>query len=69
MPRHCYRVGVPGPGWYQERLNTDAGVYGGSNVGNGGGVHAEAVPYHGRPYSLCLTLPPLATVIFEQHPG
>ena len=43
---------------WREVLNTDAATYGGANVGNGGSVEAEPVPCHGRPYSLCLTLPP-----------
>lgn len=60
IPRPGYRVGVPGPGYWREVLNTDAGVYGGGNVGNNGGVQAEAVPCHGRPYSVVLTVPPLA---------
>ena len=38
VPRHGYRIGVPEPGWYAELLNSDAAIYGGSNVGNGGGV-------------------------------
>jgi 1,4-alpha-glucan branching enzyme len=61
--RQGYRVGVPLPGTWRERLNTDAACYGGSNVGNGGAVTAEAVPWHGHAQSVCLTLPPLATVI------
>jgi 1,4-alpha-glucan branching enzyme len=60
VPRSGYRVGVPGPGYWREVLNTDAGVYWGGNVGNNGGVQAEAVPCHGRPYSVVLTVPPLA---------
>jgi len=64
-PHHGYRVGVPAPGWYHERLNTDAAVYGGSNLGNAGGVAAEPVPWHGRPWSLSLTLPPLAVLVLE----
>ena len=62
--RAGYRVGVPRGGIYAERMNTDAAIYGGSNVGNAGAVIAEAVPCHGRPFSLNLTLPPLATLIF-----
>jgi 1,4-alpha-glucan branching enzyme len=63
---HGYRVGVPEPGTYRERLNTDSEHYGGSNVGTTyGQVTAQAVPWHGRPHSLELTLPPLATVFFE----
>ncbi|HJZ55549.1 MAG TPA: 1,4-alpha-glucan branching protein GlgB [Gemmataceae bacterium] len=65
VPRENYRIGVPAPGFWREVLNSDAGVYWGSNMGNGGGVHAEFVPIHGRPYSLPLTLPPLAAVFFK----
>ena len=63
--RTGYRVGVPGPGFWKEILNTDATPYWGSNVGNNGGIQAEAVPYHGQPYSLAVTLPPLAGVYFQ----
>ena len=66
VPRHGYRIGVPLPGFYRERLNSDAGAYGGSNLGNRGGVMAEELGSHGRPCSLSLTLPPLATVFFER---
>jgi 1,4-alpha-glucan branching enzyme len=65
VPRYNYRLGVPHGGHYRERLNSDAEMYGGSNIGNGGGLWAEPVPSHGRPFSLSMTLPPLATVIFE----
>jgi 1,4-alpha-glucan branching enzyme len=65
--RHYYRVGAPGEGWYEEILNTDAGIYGGSNVGNYGGLHADAIPWQGRSHSLVLTLPPLATIGFKRH--
>jgi 1,4-alpha-glucan branching enzyme len=65
VPRHNYRVGVPGAGYWKEVLNSDAGVYWGSNVGNTGGLHAEYVPWHGRPYSLEMTLPPLGAVFFK----
>ncbi|MDB5886357.1 MAG: glycogen branching enzyme [Polaromonas sp.] len=62
----AYRLGVPQPGEYRERLNTDSAHYGGSNAGTPlGAATAEAVPWHGQPYSLLLTLPPLATVFFE----
>jgi 1,4-alpha-glucan branching enzyme len=63
--RHEYRVGVPRPGYWQEVLNSDARTYGGSGVGNLGGVQAADDPCHGRPHSLHITLPPLATVIFK----
>jgi 1,4-alpha-glucan branching enzyme len=62
--RHEYRVGVPHGGFYRERMNTDSGYYGGSGVGNSGGVGAEPIAHHGRPFSLSLTLPPLAVVVF-----
>jgi 1,4-alpha-glucan branching enzyme len=65
VPRHGYRLGVPAPGWYAELLNSDAGIYGGSNVGNGGGINAEAVPSHGHPWSLNLVLPPLGCVLLK----
>ncbi|WP_319240997.1 1,4-alpha-glucan branching protein GlgB [uncultured Propionivibrio sp.] len=64
--RQGYRIGVPGPGSYHERVNTDSEYYGGSNVGNPFGiVSADPVATHGREWSVALTLPPLATVIFE----
>jgi 1,4-alpha-glucan branching enzyme len=66
--RHGYRVGVPAPGSYRERLNTDSEHYGGSNVGSAYGVvNSQDVRSHGRAYSLELTLPPLATVFFEHR--
>ena len=69
VPRHGYRIGVPLPGWYRERINTDAAIYGGSNLGNGGGVTAEDLASHGRPHSLSLTLPPLSTLVLERQGG
>ncbi|MEQ8347779.1 MAG: 1,4-alpha-glucan branching protein GlgB [Sneathiellaceae bacterium] len=65
VPRHGYRVGVPRPGTWLERLNTDAAVYGGSGVGNLGAVEAEDRACHGRPWSVSLSLPPLATLVLE----
>ena len=65
MPRQCYRIGVPKPGVYREILNTDAEMFGGSNMGNGGSAASEAVECHGRPFSLSVTLPPLAVVAFK----
>ena len=62
--RYNYRVGFPHGGRWREALNTDAGLYGGSNVGNSGGVEAESHPFHGRQHSAQLTLPPLAAVVF-----
>ena len=67
VPRHAYRVGAPGEGWYEEVLNTDAGIYGGGNIGNWGGMHADPIGWQGRSHSLCLTLPPLSTIGFKRH--
>jgi 1,4-alpha-glucan branching enzyme len=64
MVRQDYRIGVPQGGFYRERMNTDATEYGGSGVGNAGGKLAEQTVCHGKPFSLSITLPPLATVIF-----
>jgi 1,4-alpha-glucan branching enzyme len=69
VPRHDYRIGVPTDGYYLELLNSDATIYGGSNLGNGGGVAAEPIPEHGRPFSLLLTLPPLAGLILKPATG
>ncbi|GIK96901.1 MAG: 1,4-alpha-glucan branching enzyme GlgB [Alphaproteobacteria bacterium] len=62
VPRQAYRIGVPEPGFWRELLNTDAAIYGGSNMGNGGGVDAAGGPAHGRAQSLELTLPPLSAL-------
>lgn len=67
VPRLGYRVGVPQGGFWKEVLNSDSEDYGGSGVGNFGGVMAENVPHHGRPYSLSISLPPLATVYFKSE--
>jgi 1,4-alpha-glucan branching enzyme len=64
-----WRIGVPGPGRWREALNTDSRHYGGSDQGTPlGAAEAEAVPAHGRSWSLALTLPPLATVFLERQP-
>jgi 1,4-alpha-glucan branching enzyme len=65
VPRQNYRVGVPVSGYYREIVNSDAKEYGGSGVGNLGGVTSEEIPWHGRPHSLRLTLPPLAILILK----
>jgi 1,4-alpha-glucan branching enzyme len=65
VPRHNYRVGVSRKGAWRELLNTDAEVYGGGGQGNMGSVATAPVPIHGRPYSLNLTLPPLAAVFLK----
>jgi 1,4-alpha-glucan branching enzyme len=65
VPRMAHRLGVPERAWYEEILNSDSTYYGGSNLGNGPGVMADDHPSHGRPCSIQLTLPPLATVILK----
>ncbi|MFP3920253.1 MAG: 1,4-alpha-glucan branching protein GlgB [Dichotomicrobium sp.] len=65
--QYRYTVGVPLAGAWQERLNTDAAHYGGSNVGNLGLVHATDKAAHSQPASLELTLPPLATIVLTPH--
>lgn len=65
VPRYDYRIGVPHLGYYEEVLNSDSAEYWGGNVGNNGGVEAEAIGWQGRPYSLKITLPPLGGVIFK----
>ncbi|HTU19516.1 MAG TPA: alpha amylase C-terminal domain-containing protein, partial [Gemmataceae bacterium] len=65
VPRPEYQVGVPFGGFWKEVLNGDASQYGGSGVGNAGGVLATATPWQGQPYSLTLTVPPLAVVFFK----
>ena len=62
VPRYDYRVGMPVCCRWREVLNTDSAFYGGSGVGNLGGVEAEAVPWHDQPFSATLTLPPLGAV-------
>jgi 1,4-alpha-glucan branching enzyme len=63
VPRTNYRLGVSRPGFWSERFNGDAVALGGSGQGNSGGVEAAPVGAHGRPFSLNLTLPPLAALI------
>jgi 1,4-alpha-glucan branching enzyme len=63
--RGGYRIGVPNDGFYREILNTDAEVYGGSNVGNFGGIQSEPIPWQGREHSIQIELPPLGFVGFS----
>ncbi len=65
VPRHGYRLGVPAPGFYREILNTDSALYGGSNSGNGGGLHSEPQPWMDQPCSVVITLPPLAGILLK----
>jgi 1,4-alpha-glucan branching enzyme len=64
VPREGYRIGVPRAGFWKEVLDTDAGVYGGSGIGNRGGMNVESRASHGFEQSLVVTLPPLAVVVF-----
>jgi len=69
VPRYGYRIGVPAGGFWREVLNSDAREYGGSGQGNLGGVWADPIPWHGRPFSLSLTLPPLGCLYFRGPEG
>jgi 1,4-alpha-glucan branching enzyme len=67
VPRHNYRVGAPQGGRWDEVLNSDAPLYGGSGQGNLGGVNAAPVSCHGRDYMLTVTVPPLGMVVFKKQ--
>ncbi len=62
VPRQGYRLGLPREGRWHELLNTDSAAYGGSDVGDRGGVETEPIPWHGQKQSAEVTLPPLGTV-------
>ncbi|MBX3729336.1 MAG: 1,4-alpha-glucan branching protein GlgB [Candidatus Sumerlaeia bacterium] len=65
VAREHYRIGVPWPCFYEEVINTDSELYGGSNLGNDGGKWAENWAMHGHYHSLDLTLPPLACLVLR----
>ncbi|OGW86487.1 MAG: 1,4-alpha-glucan branching enzyme [Omnitrophica bacterium RIFCSPLOWO2_01_FULL_45_10b] len=65
VPRMNYQIGVPKAGFYEEVLNSDAKEYGGSGMGNCGGVPSQNTPWQGRPCSISLNFPPLAVNIFR----
>ena len=65
LPHLHYRIGLPEAGGYQEIFNSDAGIFGGSNLGNGGWVNAEATSSHGRPASAEVIVPPLGVVVLR----
>ncbi len=67
VPRTSYRFGVPEMGFYEEVFNTDAEMFGGSNLGNAPGVSSEPVNAHGRDQSISISLPPLAVVAFKKQ--
>lgn len=65
VPRYNYLIGVPEKGYWKELLNSDSEFYGGSGMGNSGGAQTTSIPWNGRPYSLSLTLPPLAALFLK----
>ena len=67
VPRREYRLGVPAAGRYRELLNSDAEAYGGSNMGNEGGVEAEEIATHNHRYSISLTVPPLGFLLLKPN--
>lgn len=69
VPREGYRIGVPLAGHWEEILNSDARLYGGTDVGNGGGVDSEPTASHGFPQSLSLALPPLGLLVLKGSPA
>ncbi len=70
VPRGDVRIGLPWAGRWEEILNTDAGIYSGSGIGNLGGIDAVEEPWAGRPASAAVTLPPLAACYFAaQRPS
>lgn len=69
IPRYRYAIGVPWKGQYSESLNSDADKYGGSGVCNTGPIATSDVPFHGRPFSIEVTLPPLAGIMLQLNGG
>lgn len=69
LPHRDYRIGVPRPGFYREAINSDAARYGGSDLGNQGGIASKPLSCMGRPYSIPLVLPPLGAIILIHEPG
>ncbi len=65
VPRTDYRIGLPRPGYYREVLNSDSAFYGGSDMGNSGGVSTEPVAWMGQAQSASVVLPPLAAVVLR----
>ena len=67
VPRHNYRLGVPRSGYWREMLNSDGHEFAGNGQGNLGGLNTTPLGVHGQPYSLTITLPPLAAVFFKHE--
>lgn len=68
VPRTNYRLGVPKAGTYSECFNSDSTYYGGSNIGNNQGIQAEEISWMGHPYSINITVPPLAGIVLQPKP-
>ncbi|HEX4421683.1 MAG TPA: 1,4-alpha-glucan branching protein GlgB [Kofleriaceae bacterium] len=68
VPREGYRIGAPRGGFWREVLCSDAEIYGGSGIGNRGGMHAEPGAFRGHEQSLVVTAPPLGIVLFVADP-
>lgn len=66
VPRYNYRIGVPGGKSWREVLNSDSAYYGGSNIGNNGQLAAQEHPFHGRPRSIEVSIPPLSCLVLVQ---
>jgi len=67
VPRQGYRIGAPEGGKFKEIFNSNAQLYGGSNLGNGAGLEAQDAPWMGYPHSLVVTVPPLAGIILQRE--
>jgi 1,4-alpha-glucan branching enzyme len=65
IPRTNYRLGVPKAGIYSELFNSDSTYYGGSNMGNDPSILTEDISWMGRPYSISITVPPLAGIVLQ----
>jgi len=66
VPRESYVIGVPEAGYYAELINSDSDIYGGSNLGNDGGVQTQDSPHHGYEQSLRVTIPPLGLLVLKR---
>jgi 1,4-alpha-glucan branching enzyme len=67
VPRHGYRIGLPGAGAWREVFNSDSAFYAGSNVGNAGGIQAQARPWMNRAHSAAIALPPLGALLLQRE--
>ncbi|MGP0107780.1 MAG: alpha amylase C-terminal domain-containing protein, partial [Acidimicrobiales bacterium] len=67
VPRHNLLLGVPAAGFWREILNSDSAIYGGSGMGNLGGVESQLVPWGGRPHSVSIAAPPLSVVLLRHE--